>query len=293
MRALIASAFLLLSVASALAQDSTAASWHRLIDAKDKQGARTLCSQWLISADVHKKTEAHKCLANVALLGNDALSLQGNDVGGGYLGPGYTPDAIDKALEHLNEALKLSPQDLSVHQGRLHLLEISARYKEMANALDESCTLYPGPNALEAWLPYVAELFEAGELRADLELLRVLDKHYPNSHDVIGNFGAVYSVLKEDDKAIVYLRRAVELAPDDPIDTWNLARLYDFTGKTDLAEQWYQKSLGLKSSPEQQKTNWCFYATFVERKLQDPKRACELQKVNCDPDKQPACVVTK
>jgi len=138
-------------------------------------------------------------------------------------------------------------------------------------------------------LAYIAELFESGQLRADLELLMVLDKHYPNSHEVIGDFGAVYLKLKEDDKAISYLQRAVELAPDDPIDSWNLARLYDFAGKVPLADRWYLKSLSLENSPEQLRTNSCLYGKFVEEKLKDSKRACELEKANCEPENQTAC----
>jgi tetratricopeptide (TPR) repeat protein len=282
------SAEVLAAVAGGLA-DSTADSWHKLIDSNKKDEARTLCSSWLSSTDVQKKTEAHKCLANVELMGNDALSLQGNDVGGGELGPGYPRKAIDAALLHLNEALELSPQDLTIHQGRLHLLEISSRYKEMAKALDESCATYLGSDALESWLAYIAELFERGQLRADLQLLMVLDKHYPNSHEVIGDFGAVYLKLKEDDKAIPYLQRAVELAPDDPIDSWNLARFYDFAGNASSAERWYLKSLSLEKSPEQLKTNSCVYGRFIEEKLKDSKRACELEKANCELEAQTAC----
>lgn len=284
---------LVILIGSCLAQDGTADQWHKLIDSKNKDGARALCTSWLKSPDIHVATEAHKCLANVALLGNGVVSVQGNDVGGGYIGSSYTSQAVDEALLHLNEALKLSPQDLSVHEGRLHLLEVSTRYDQMAKALDESCRIYTGPDSLEDWLPYVAELFESGEFKADLELLKVLDTHYPNSHEVIGNFGAVYSMLKEDEMAISYLRRAVKLAPDDAIDTWNLARLYDFTGKTELAEQFYQKSLNLKQEPDQRRHNFCMYSEFVEKKLKDIKRACELQKAQCDAVQQTACAVAR
>ena len=287
--ALALSAELLIGTAWCPGQEATAEAWQKLIDANDKGAARSLCTGWLKSADFHVRTEAQKCLANVALLGNDVVVLQRNDVGGGYMGSGYKAEAVDAALVHLNEALQLSPQDLSVHQGRLHILEVSNRYDEMAKALDESCATYHGPDSLQDWLPYISELFDAGQLHAAVELLKVLDKHYPNNHEVIGNFGAVYSMLKEDDKAIVYLQRAVELAPNDPIDTWNLGRLYDFTGNTKLADRWYQKSLTLDQEPDQKKQNLCLYGEFVEKKLTDMKRACELQKANCKTAEQTAC----
>ena len=206
---------------------------------------------------------------------------------------GFKDEAIDAALMHLDEALRLAPQDLSIHQGRLHLLEISMRHEEMAKALAESCEIYQGADALHAWLAYPDELFEGGHFRASILLLNVLDRHFPKNHEVVGNIGAAYSMLKEDDKAITYLSKAVELAPNDPIDTWNLGRLYDFTSKIQLADEWYQKSLQIDTDPERRRSNTCLYAKFVAEKLHDPKRACELQKVNCEAKEQSACTEAK
>jgi tetratricopeptide (TPR) repeat protein len=257
------------------------ADWQALIDRGDKEGARKMCSPWLDSDDPLKRAEAHKCLANVELCGESVVSLQGNESGGGTLGTAYEPEALEKALAHLEQALKLSPQDLSIHQGRLHLLESAGRFSEMAKALDESCQIYKGQDALEAWLAYTAELFEAGQYHGDVALLRVLEKHYPTSHDVLGNIGAVLGALKEDKEALAYLHRAVEMAPTDAIDNWNLAREYDSTGNVDLAEQWYQKALKLETDSDRVREMSCYYAGFVEKGLHDAKRACQLQKKNC------------
>jgi tetratricopeptide (TPR) repeat protein len=106
-----------------------------------------------------------------------------------------TATAIDDALGHLNAALKLAPQDLSLHQGRLHLLEISYRFDAMAKALEESCSIYKGPDVPDAWLAYTYELGEGKQYKAALALLQILDKHYPNNHDIVGNIGAMYSFL--------------------------------------------------------------------------------------------------
>jgi tetratricopeptide (TPR) repeat protein len=106
---------------------------------------------------------------------------------------------------------------------------------------------------------------------------------------VIGNVGAVHSVLREDAEALKYLKRAVELAPEDPIDTWNLGRLYDFMNKTDLADQWYQKALRLEKNADQLKTNSCIYGGFLEKKTKQIKRACEIEKKYCDTEEQTAC----
>ncbi len=276
-------------VAAAAADDPVSSRWHKLIDSKQCAEAETLCTQWLSSTDVATRVEGHKCLANVALSGQSIVFLQGDDRGGGTLGGSYNSEAIDKAIGFLNQGLKLAPQDLSIHQGRLHLLEVSGRYTAMAEALEESCKLYKGPGVPDAWVAYTAELFDMNQYRASLSLLKVLEKYYPDSHDVIGNLGGVHCALKEDDQALPYLLRAVEMAPSDAVDAWNLGHLYNYLGKTELADRWYRKALSLEWKEGGLHESKCIYAGFVEQKLHDPKRACELQKLDCEPEEQTAC----
>lgn len=276
------------------AQESKPASWPSLLKDGKCQEARSLCTGWMTSKDTAQLVEAHKCLANVALCSNgDVVTLQGNDQGGGTMTSTYKPAAVDEALGHLDQALKLAPQDLSIHQGRLHLLEVSFRYSDMVKALDESCSIYKGSEGAHAWLDYTSELFEDKQFHAGLALLEVLNKHYPDSHDVLGNIGAMHLMLREDEQGITYLRRAAELAPEDPIDAWNLGRAYDYAEKPELADQWYQKALTLDPDTARRQQSTCIYAGFVEKKLRDLKRACDLQRANCPEDKQPACPAVK
>jgi len=217
------------------------------------------------------------------------MYVEGNDVRGGMIRTTYRPEAVDEALAQLNSALKLVPQDISVHKGRLHVLEVAGRYDEMAEALDESCSAYKETRGADEWIRYTFELYEAKHYRASIKLLEVLDKHYPNSYEVLGNFDAMHSLLKEDDQAIAYLHRAVAFAPDDPIDTWDLGREYDYAGKIELADQWYQKALTLDTDATHRRSSECIYAEFVEKKLHDLKRACELQRKSCEAKAQTAC----
>jgi tetratricopeptide (TPR) repeat protein len=276
------------------AQESKPANWPSLLKDGKCEEARNLCTRWIASNETAKLVEAHKCLANVALCGDRAVvTLQGNDQGGGTLSSTYKPEAVEEALAQLDQAMKLAPQDLSIHHARLHLLEISSRFSDMVAALDESCSIYNGNEGAKAWLDYTSELFEDKQFKASLALLEVLDKHYPDSHDVLGNIGANYLMLKEDEKGITNLRKAVAIAPKDPIDCWNLGRAYDYTDKTELADQWYQKALSLDPDSVSRQQNACIYADFVEKKLNDPKRACELQRANCPDDKHSACARLK
>jgi tetratricopeptide (TPR) repeat protein len=262
--------------------------WGKLLAQGKTSEVRSLCSKMINSPNPVEQVEGNKCLANVELSGKSLISLQKDDAGGGTLSSAYDSEAAEKAIKHLDAALKIAPEDLSIHQGRLHILEVQTRYSDMAKALEESATLYRGDNALDAWLAYIAELHDLGQYRAAIGLLEVLDKHYPNSNLVIGDFGAMYLSLNEDEKGLRFLKRAVEIKPTDPIDNWNLARAYDFMGKDDLAKDLYPKAISLANSEEKRGMN-CYYSHFVDKKLKDPVRACALQKQNCDKEDQTAC----
>ncbi len=279
--------FLAFSAALSFAQTAIP-DWGKLIDKGETAKARTLCTRMTQSSDKKTRVEGFKCMANVALCGHSIVSLQADDAGGGSISGAYDNAAANKAIEYLNTGIKLAPEDLSIHQGRLHILEVQGRYADMAKAVDESATMYKGENALDAWLAYVAELHEARQFKAAIDFLEVLDRHYPNSNLVIGNFGAMYLSLKDDEKAIGYLKRAVELAPKDPIDNWNLARAYDFTNKDDLASELYPEAISLADEEQKRGMN-CYYSAFVEKKLKDTAKACALQKENCESEGQTAC----
>src|ERR1700722_1059534 len=105
--------------------------WETLIDQNKPDQASTLCTSWTQSPDLHLQVEAQKCLANVALCKGARTALNGNEVGGGTLGAGYAPEAVDEALKHLNEGIRLAPQDVTIHEGRLHVLEVAQRYDDM------------------------------------------------------------------------------------------------------------------------------------------------------------------
>ncbi len=270
-------------------QQGSLTDWQKLIKNNDVDAARKLCTPYEDSKVVAEQVEAEKCMANVELWGADRVKTEKNDQGTFDIYDEWEPESVDAALKHLNRGLELAPQDLSIYQGRLHILEISRRYKEMAKALDESCTTYHGKEAPDVWLVYAGELNDQQQYQAALDLSLVLDKHYPNNPDILGNIGAFLDIMMRDLEAIPYLQRAIALAPNDPINTWDLGRAYDYAGQIKDADTWYNKALPLMTDPDQKKNSLCIYAEFVEKKLNDRPRACELQKANCSPEKQTAC----
>ena len=272
------------------AQTGNLADWKKLlIDKKDATAARTLCADYTASKVLAEQVEAEKCLANVEMFGADRIQINADKNGNAVLHDEYEPAAVDAALMHLNRGIQLAPQDLSIHQGRLHVLEISRRYKEMAPALEQSCTLYQGKEVPNAWLDYASELNDLHEFEFGLALMRVMERHYPGNPDIIGNIGAFLSILKRDKEAIPYLEKSVQMAPADPINAWDLARAYDYAGQNEQAGEWYRKALSLDTDADRKKHDFCLYAEFIEKKLNDQPRACGLQKENCPNDARTAC----
>ena len=263
--------------------------WGKLLDSKKIEEAEALCTSWTASPDVTKRVEAEKCLANVELCKGSQLQLTGNDTGGGSLGPGYTPEAVNAALRHLDKGIQLAPQDLSIHQGRLYVLESASRFDAMDEALEESIRVYKGADALQAWLAFDAELGDAGQARAGLNFAEVLNRHYPNSHDVLGNIGAFHNMLGEHDQALPFEQQAEALAPNDAMDVWNLGWTYNYLGDTAEADKWMSKALALDPSGKQAPGTKCLYAQFVDTKLHQPERACKLEKLSCEPDRRKSC----
>lgn len=255
--------------------------WMHLIQSQKCQQAKKLCTPYAHAGSIAKQVEAQKCLANVSLCGADVVHLQRGKGKTVYLSDSYIPAAVDASLKHLNIALKLAPQDITIHQGRLHILEIAGRYKEMAKALDQSCSIYKGKDAPNVWLAYPEELESQGHYKAAMQLTAVLYKHYPNSSDIVANMGAFMAVYGNLSAAIPYLLKAVKLAPNDPINTWDLGRAYDLTNQIQLANHWYQKGLALQKGKSTYKASSCIYGHFVGKKLHDKTRACQLETANC------------
>jgi len=281
-------AAVLIGMCSAVSQQSTS-DWGTLLDAKKYAEAETLCTSWTKVDDLHKRVEAEKCLANVALSKGQGITILGNDIGGGSLSDGYAPEAIDNALKHLDAGIRLDPQDVSIHLGRLHILETSGRFDQMLKALEESLTIYKGPDALHDFLQYAPELGEMGQAKAGLQFCEILNKHFPNNHEIIGNIGAFHGMLGEHEQALIYLRKAAELAPADSMDAWNLGWNLKGIGRNAEADKWFLKSFALEPDSEEMPDRRCLYAEFVETGLKDTTRACTLERESCAKEEQTAC----
>jgi len=260
-----------LSLALALAAGSkvTFADWMPLIQNGDYQKARSLCERWLHADDPRTRAEGHRCLAEVEL---------------GVAGLRSKPkEPATSTVKALDEAVHRSPQDLSVHRARLSTLLGNGRYDELTRDLEESARLYQGRDAMDAWLAYPTELSQQRQFSEAVSLLLVLEKLHPDDRRVARGLSVGYAMLERDEDAIAWGKKAVKLAPDDPVDHWNLARVYDFSGNAALADAEYRRSLALRTGADR-KQSTCIYTEFLADRKKDKKRACELQKqAGCPP----------
>jgi tetratricopeptide (TPR) repeat protein len=238
-------------------------------------------------ADVLLAAEAHKCLANVELHAARTIQIQG-DKTGGFIGGGYRGPGVAAALAHLDAGIALSPDDLTIHQGRLHVLFASASYGRMAPALQDSLSRYHGPDALDEWLAYSGELDDARANEAAVEFMRVLSRHYPNDHRVAANLGAFLKRTGHAEEGLSLMEKAVALAPDDAYDNWNLGLILADGGQLDRAEAHLRRGLAAAGADDRDSMA-CGLGLFLEEKRGNPPEACTLEKKSCPAEERKAC----
>ena len=252
--------------------------WRALTREKRAIEARALCTPWLASGAARIAAEGHKCLAQVELIGAYKLRAGPAD---GDLAASYTGAGVDRALEHLTQAIALVPGDLPTHEGRLHVAINSAHTGDAPALLADSLARYTGTDARDDWLAVSQELWERRAPGVGLEYMRVLEKRYPDDHRIVGNVGTFLIALKRDDEGLAYLKRAVALAPDDAIDNWNLGRFHEKHGDAASAEPFYRKAVSLEKDPERHQDMACNLGRFLTARPATRAEGCALAYKEC------------
>jgi len=93
----------------------------------------------------------------------------------------------------------------------------------------------------------------------------------PKAYQVFNNVGIIQMKLGDTDKAVKALQHSIELNPDYYPAYFNLARVYEMTGKIDLASRQYQIIRSKASKrPEDRKI-----VEAVDRRLAELKKDIE------------------
>jgi tetratricopeptide (TPR) repeat protein len=255
--------------------------WAPLIRTGDVEEARSLCTTWLERQEKGYRSEAHKCLANVEILYATSEPDLGTTLrpGASSLEPRIDSGGVDVALEHYRQTLEIMPDDADAHLGRIDILILAGRYREANTALDETLSRFSSREMLAKWLSLIGRFRQLGRYAEGLAFLQVIEKHHPLDHRVVANLGAFYGILGADEKALTYSKKAVAINPDDPINRWNLGRLYEHDRQLDAADVTYQEALALfrGRDPDAQ----CYYAEFLADQILDVQRACAYSITDC------------
>ncbi len=92
------------------------------------------------------------------------------------------------------------------------------------------------------------QLHTQGRLEEAKEKYQVVLEKLPENVNVLGNIGIVCRDLAQWEDALQYCRRAVETAPDDPMQHINLGAVYQDSGLLEEARKCYEQALGLVPS---------------------------------------------
>ncbi len=253
--------------------------WAVLVATNLIDEARGLCTTWLEDENPSYRIEAHKCLANVEMAQGRLPPAQELNPRASVYQPRSQAASVDAAVKHYDAALAISPLERDSHMGRIDVLILAGRYRDANAALDETLTAFDSREMLPSWFKLLGRFRKLGKYQEGLAYLQVIEKHHPLDHRVVANMAAYYAVLRQYDDALTYSEKSVLLNPDDPINKWNLARLYDSRGELGLADTTYLEALALFQDTDPRAR--CDYADFLATRLRDPARACSYAETGC------------
>jgi tetratricopeptide (TPR) repeat protein len=255
------------------------ARWVPLVTGGRFEEARVLCTPWIEKPDPGFRAEGHKCLANVTIADASLPTPESDPRGGRPRGPRVSAEGVDRAVAHYDAAILLVPGDRDSQIGRADVLILGGRFEEAKQSVEESLQQFPSRGDLDAFLLLTARYRLMNHNEEAFEFLKVLERQHPLDHRIVANLGAFHSILGRDDEALEYTKRSVALAPDDPLNRWNLAQLYERRGELELADTSYRKALDLLQDTDPDAR--CRYAEFIAARLQDPERACDYALLEC------------
>lgn len=130
----------------------------------------------------------------------------------------------DKARSQAGVAARLEPRDLRVRNYACELDLVRGRNTEAVGCYRQLMNEFPLQRDLR--LKFAVALMMSGNLSDARKLMGALQKEYPNDAMVLSGLGNVLYRQKEYDKCAVFLKRAVEISPDDARLRFNLGMAY-------------------------------------------------------------------
>lgn len=264
--------------------------WIPLIEGKDFERASELCTEWTEKEERLARTEGYKCLANVEYQQTKVNPhFQQDHTGGGMLRSGVGRGSIDKALTYLDKAAEITPEDLSIHVGRIAFAISGARFDRVPSYLKKALVVYDTLNEdmVNLWLETLYPLFEAKRYEIAFECLTILHSKgkgaYPGSYKVVSGIGALYIKLEQEIEGRNFIEGFLKEQKTDGEAHFVAARFYETVEDFTLAEVKYKKAIELFSDEVKGKGYEalkeqvsCAYAELLIAKLGRAEEACAL-----------------
>jgi Flp pilus assembly protein TadD len=152
---------------------------------------------------------------------------------------------FDSALEHFQEAERLSPENVEVLANYASTLTSLARYDEAEELLRRAQRLAPeDPRARLAVgiLHFRRGLYQQAEVE-----LRLVCANDPTHGPAFYYRGEALNRLGRYDEAGEAMEQAIELMPSDPRPFYTLGHLYDRSHRTEDAAEMYRRARRLQS----------------------------------------------
>lgn len=171
----------------------------------------------------------------------------------------------DRALECIVESLERWPDDRSLLLLHADVLLRKKRYQEAVRRLNRYIEVYPGQT--ERGYREIAECYErAGDLdRAREYYQKAIDTAPGNARcwRLMGKFLA--NKVKDQEGALPYLEKSVELAPDSTYGFMKLGEVYEALGHKERALECYERSLeNYRADIEKDPDDCCNYEGIAD-----------------------------
>jgi tetratricopeptide (TPR) repeat protein len=158
----------------------------------------------------------------------------------------------DEAIQHLDAMLKGSQSDGSlvrIYVAKGELLRIARRYEEAMTVFNTALGIVPGNTDLLYARALVAErLGRIDQLEQDLKI--ILKTEPDNAHALNALGFTLADQTKRYDEAYVYLKRAIEIMPEDPAIIDSLGWVQYRLGNYDEAVRLLRTALSRFDDPE-------------------------------------------
>ncbi|MBI4722485.1 MAG: tetratricopeptide repeat protein [Candidatus Stahlbacteria bacterium] len=163
-------------------------------------------------------------------------------------------EEYDKAAEQFNLQLKQTPNDPDAWWWLGMAYTYQKKYEDACQCMDKVAEIAPEKQELKKQIPFLWSLYYSAGISAYQEKSWELAKNRftqatrlePDSFQTYMNLGLVYVCLEQEDTAIVYYKKVIELDTNN-IDAYrNLGIYYMKKKEYDEAQKYFNKVLGLK-----------------------------------------------